>query len=128
MCRRRGRAGDDRALENIGGWLIAGASVPAYASLDRGYGCSYHQRGIGHHIPCDLYSRFGYLLRLDECGCRNGNDGASHLTVGIDDIGHVRIVVVVVDHCGVDDRVAAVDILKIAAAHGIRGLIDFPRP
>src|SRR4030095_6914590 len=54
-------------------------------------------------------------------------DRARHLPVGVDDVGHVRVVVVIVDDGGVDDGIAAIDIFEISASPRVGGPRDTAR-
>ena len=110
--RGRGRRGarDDGPLEHAGRRLVALCGGATNASLGRSHGGHERHRPADIHLRGDPHRRLGYRLRLHERGGRNGDDGAGHLLVGVDDIGHVRVVVIVVDDGVVDHRVAAVDV------------------
>ena len=127
-CRRGCGAGDDRPLEHAGRRLAALGSGATHASLCRSYWRNDRHRRAGNHFPRYPHCRSGHRLRLHERGRRHGDDRSWHLPIGVYDIGHVRVVVIVVDDRVVDDRVAAVDILEIAAARPIGRSIDLARP
>ena len=126
--RRRRGACNDGPVEYLDRWPAALIGSTAHASFGRYHG--RHERDRRAHRDLRRYRHRdpGYRLRLYECCRRYGDDSTRHLPVGIDDIGHVRIVVIVVDHGRVDDGVAAIDILEVTAAHSIRRPIDFARP
>ena len=108
--------------------LFAGTCRSTHTSLGRRDSRNRRHGRAGNHCGCHAHSGAGYGLRLHECSRRNRDNGTRHLPVGIDDVGHVRVVVIVVDDGGVDHCVAAVDVLEIAAAYRVRRPIDIARP
>ena len=126
---RRGRSGahDHRPLEYAGRRLAALGGRATHAPLGRSDWRNHRHRRAHDHFLGDPYRGPRYRLRLHERGCRDGDHRARHLLVGVDDVGHVRVVVVVVDDGVVDHRVAAVDVLEIAAAYRIGRSIHVAR-
>ena len=93
--------------------------------------CNGHH--VRHRFSGDHLSRHGddvprNGLRAGECRGRHGCDRPRRLAVAIDDIGHVRVVVEVIDDRRIDYGVADVDVREVGPADGICGLIDFARP
>jgi hypothetical protein len=81
--------GDDWPLKDLGGRVIASTCIATHAILRWRDGCCDRQWCTGHHLPCNPDRRLRHRLRLDKRGCRHGNDGACHFSVGINDVGHI---------------------------------------
>ena len=127
-CGRRRGAGDDGALERARRRLAprGGATLHACRGrCDEGHG---RDGRAGNHVARHADRRPGHRLRLHEGRGRHRDDRPRHLLVGVDDVGHVRVVVVVVDDRVVDHGIAAVHVLEVAAAHGVGRAVDLARP
>ena len=124
---RRHGTRDDLAFECALRWPTGLCGGTAYASFSRRYGCHKHGLSADIHVARYPHRCPRHRLRLHKRGGGNGDDGTGDLPVGVHDIGHIRVVVIVVDDGVVDDGVAAVDVLEITATHGIRRSIDFAR-
>ncbi len=127
-CGRRRGAGDDGPLERTGRRRAARTGRAAHAALGRCDRRDDRDRRAGDGILPDADHRPGHRLRLCEHGGRDGDDGSRHLPIGVHHVGHVGVVVVVVDDGRVDDRVAAIDVLEVAAAHRIGRPEHLARP
>ncbi len=127
--RRRGRCTcDDSPFEYPCRRRVSLGGGATHASLRRRHRRNDCHRCADNHLLGYIHRGSGYRLRLDEGGRRHGDDRARHLPIRVHDVGHVDVVVGVVDNRVVDHGVAAVDVFVIAAAHRIRGLIDLARP
>ena len=136
--RRRRRVGDDRQL--AGRWLGQRHRRAAMHALlhrcDRGDMCD---RRAERRFSRQRHGGSSHRLRLRESLRRHGDHRTAHLLVDIDRlhdvrrvvddgrVGDVRRVVDVGDGGRRDHRIAAIDVVEIAAAHRIRRLIDLAR-
>jgi len=126
-CRRRRGARDDRPLEHARRRLVALGGGATHASLrrrDRRHKCHLP---VDSHLARHLHGCPRHRLRLHEGRGRHGDDRTRDLLVCVHDVGDVRVVVVVIDDRGVDHRVAAIDVLEIAAACRVGRPIDVAR-
>ncbi len=98
-----------------------------HAGMRRRYGRDRRHRLARNQLPRHRDGVPGNRFRAGEC--RRGHRGhrSGRLAIAIDDVGDVDVVVDVVDHGGVDHRIAHVDVVEILPARRVARSIHFAR-